>query len=116
MLDEAVKHIREAIMLGRTDIIKKLLEEVHLTLVKENPDDGDTRFAVFLNDVHPQIGTFLHEAVKQGKKDVVRALLQEGADPGAMDQAQETAVDLIHSDEMRQVFADVLLQATANDK
>ena len=28
MLDEATKHIREAIMLGRTDIIKKLLEEV----------------------------------------------------------------------------------------
>ena len=32
MLDEATKHIREAIMLGRTDIIKKLLEEVWCSL------------------------------------------------------------------------------------
>ena len=34
MLDEAVKHIREAIMLGRTDILKKLLEEVKGSLSK----------------------------------------------------------------------------------
>jgi hypothetical protein len=32
MLDEAAKHIREGILLGRTDIIKKLLEEVKLTI------------------------------------------------------------------------------------
>ena len=32
LLDEATKHIREAIMLGRTDIIKKLLEEVWCSL------------------------------------------------------------------------------------
>ena len=32
MLEEATKHIREAIMLGRTDIIKKLLEEVWCSL------------------------------------------------------------------------------------
>lgn len=31
MLDEAAKHIREAIMLGRTDILKKLLEEVKVS-------------------------------------------------------------------------------------
>jgi hydroxyethylthiazole kinase-like sugar kinase family protein len=36
MLNEAVKHIREAIMLGRTDIIKKLLEEVKMSLIKGN--------------------------------------------------------------------------------
>ena len=44
MLDEAVKHIREAIMLGRTDIIKKLLEEVHSTLVNGKNLNSETRF------------------------------------------------------------------------
>jgi hypothetical protein len=36
MLDEAAKHLREGIALGRTDIIKTLLEEVKSTL------EGDT--------------------------------------------------------------------------
>jgi hypothetical protein len=35
MLDEAAKHIREGILLGRTDIIKKLLEEVKQTIKAE---------------------------------------------------------------------------------
>jgi len=51
---------------------------------------------------------------QHGKKDVVRALLQEGADPGLLDEAQETAVDLINNPEMRQVFSDVLMQAAAS--
>ena len=34
MLEEATKHIREAIMLGRTDILKKLLEEVKGSMTK----------------------------------------------------------------------------------
>ena len=34
MLEEAAKHVREAIMLGRTDIVKKLLEEVKISLTK----------------------------------------------------------------------------------
>ena len=52
---------------------------------------------------------------QHGKKDVVRALLQEGADPGLLDEAQDTAVDLINNrPEMRQVFSDVLMQAAAS--
>ena len=34
MLEEAAKHVKEAIMLGRTDIVKKLLEEVKTSLTK----------------------------------------------------------------------------------
>ena len=52
---------------------------------------------------------FQHE-----KRDVVRALLTEGSDPGILDDAQDTAVDLIGSLEMRQVFADVLIQSAAS--
>ena len=35
MLNEAAKHLREGILLGRTDIIKKLLEEVRQTIKNE---------------------------------------------------------------------------------
>ena len=45
---------------------------------------------------------------------MVRALLSEGSDPGALDEEQDTALDLASSSEMRQVFADVLIQSAAN--
>lgn len=112
MLDEAIHHIREAIMLGRTDILKKLLEEVKSTIKKDHENEPEA-FSAFINENHGQLGTYLHEAVKHGKKDVVRALLQEGADPGAFDESNESSVDVIATDEMAQVFADVLFQATA---
>lgn len=38
----------------------------------------------------------------------------EGADPGVLDEGQDTAIDLIGSIEMRQVFADVLIQSAAS--
>ena len=53
---------------------------------------------------------------QHGKKDVVRALLHEGTDPGQLNDSQDTAVDLISSPELKQVFADVLMQATAHGK
>ena len=45
---------------------------------------------------------------------MVRALLLEGSDPGILNDTQDTAVDLISSPEMRQVFADVLMHAAAS--
>lgn len=56
----------------------------------------------------------LKSGLQHGKKDVVRALLHEGSDPGVLDESQDTAVDLIASPEMRQVFADVLMQSAAS--
>lgn len=53
---------------------------------------------------------------QHGKKDVVRALLHEGTDPGQLNESQDTAVDLISSPELKQVFADVLMQAAAHGK
>ena len=53
---------------------------------------------------------------QHGKKDVVRALLNEGADPGVLDSDQKTSIDVAHGKEMQQVFAGVLLQAIAVDK
>ena len=45
MLDEAAKHLREGILLGRTDIIKKLLEEVKQTIKSEK--SGPLKFCTF---------------------------------------------------------------------
>ncbi len=53
---------------------------------------------------------------QHGKKDVVRALLQEGADPCVFDTNQKTAIDNAQNKEMQQVFAGVLLQAIAVDR
>ena len=57
-----------------------------------------------------------YNTFQHGKKDVVRALLNEGSDPGLLDEVQDTAVDLINSPEMKQVFSDVLMQAAAHGK
>ena len=63
------------------------------------------------NKRHLEIFSFQH-----GKKDVVRALLQEGADPCVFDTNQKTAIDIAQNKEMQQVFAGVLLQAIAVDR
>ncbi len=47
---------------------------------------------------------------------MVRALLLEGADPSVVDASGRTAVDLATTEDLRQVFAAVLLQAIAEDK
>ena len=86
MLEEAAKHVREAIMLGRTDIVKKLLEEVKTSLTKgktmkmskfknfpwkwqvflfkDDAESGQDLYNQFLNGFHSSTGSFLHEAVK----------------------------------------------------
>lgn len=153
MLDEAAKHIREAIMLGRTDILKKLLEEVKVSfkgslvvfsanfhicyssclLQTSKTDVSNT--TIFSTNVTPTLALFstkpskwvvffvfisaaklndFYCIIKTEKRDVVRALLMEGSDPGVLDEGQDTAVDLIGSVEMRQVFADVLIQSAAS--
>ena len=107
--------------------------------IPDDPNEGIGQYHDFLNGYHSKIGSFLHEAVKvcntivldmfekkltsifsiifqHGKKDVVRALLNEGSDPGLLDEVQDTAVDLINSPEMKQVFSDVLMQAAAHGK
>lgn len=101
---EAVGPIMESISLGRTDIVKTLLEEV-----KKN-SLNDAEFKSFLNQVHDDDGTFLHHASKaswwgikgwvwtngfllknqDNQQDIILALLQLGADPSVKNAAQET--------------------------
>ena len=77
-MDEAGSHIHEAILHGRTDIVKILLAEVKTTLKSSSDDEN---FDTFLNKIWDNGATFLHQATLENQRDIVRALLQEGANP-----------------------------------
>ena len=57
LLDEATKHIREAIMLGRTDIIKKLLEEVWCSL----SDAKGRKYGLFFSQLWTYVVTLVFQ-------------------------------------------------------
>ena len=80
-MDEAASHIHEAILHGRTDIVKILLAEVKSTLKSSSDDEN---FDTFLNKVWDNGATFLHQATLENQRDIVRALLQEGANPSVI--------------------------------
>ena len=86
---EAVPPIMESIALGRTDIVKTLLDEVKRSNSQAGdwPENGtlqhhftsspytvctsfhsfsEVNFTIFLNFVHNEVGPFLHNAVKVG--------------------------------------------------
>ena len=77
-MDDAASHISEAILHGRTDIVKILLKEVQNTLKASAEDD---EFDKFLNKIWEEGSTFLYQATIENQRDILRALLQEGADP-----------------------------------
>ena len=80
-MDEASSHIYEAILHGRTDIVKILLAEVK-TALKSSSDNEN--FDSFLNKIWDNGTTFLHQATLENQRDIVRALLQEGANPSVI--------------------------------
>ena len=80
-MDEAASHIHEAILHGRTDIVKILLAEVKSTLKSSSDDEN---FDNFLNKIWDNGATFLHQATLENQRDIVRALLQEGANPSVI--------------------------------
>ena len=77
-MDDAASHISEAILHGRTDIVKILLKEVQNTL---NVTADEDEFDKFLNKIWEEGSTFLYQATIENQRDILRALLQEGADP-----------------------------------
>ena len=80
-MDQAASHIHEAILHGRTDIVKILLAEVKTTLKSSSDDEN---FDTFLNKIWDNGATFLHQATLENQRDIVRALLQEGANPSVI--------------------------------
>ena len=70
LLTEAVNPILESITLGRTDILKTLLEEVKASIKKQDPEaDLSAAFLAFVNEPRPPLKhTFLRLAVKVSGK------------------------------------------------
>ena len=134
-MEDAASHIYEAILHSRTDIVKILLNEVK-TILKSRCDDNEKvekEFDLFLSTKWDSACTFLHQAVLKGQRDIVRALLQEGADPslkcpsvdteaGLEENALQAAirldkvseVDSLHG--ISHVFEEMFFQATASSK
>ena len=134
-MDDAASHIQEAILHGRTDIVKMLIAEVQATLKSKytNNDNLENEFDAFLNSKYTNTSTFLHQAVLQRHRDLIRALLQEGADPSVIcmisnddntleENAFEAAIRLSDSlgsnslSGFSHVFGEMLFQATASSR
>ena len=134
-MEDAASHIYEAILHSRTDIVKILLNEVK-TILKSRCDDNkkiEKEFDLFLNTKWDSTCTFLHQAVLKSQRDIIRALLQEGADPsltclsvnteaGLEENALQAAVRLDKVSEVdplhgiSHAFEEMFFQATASSK
>ena len=133
-MEEAASHIHEAILHGRTDIVKELLSQVKATL-KVNYDEEKLKeeFDIFINKTWCNSTTFLHQATIEGRRDIIRALLQEGGDPSLKcrnddgdEAAEENALDAAQRlddisgatslNGLSHVFEEMMFQATASSK
>ncbi|CAL1681579.1 unnamed protein product [Lasius platythorax] len=102
------ENIRTAIEHGRTDIIRSLLDACE----NGNATEGITRDKI-LNQPILEEGTFLSYASKTNQADIVRTLLNCGADPAVQNANGHNAVDVASSDAIRRIYIEELLRATA---
>ncbi len=120
-LTAAVSPLLESISLGRTDIMRKLLEEVKGTIEKSSDlkDDEEraAAFSDFLNGAVNDRGNLLFNAALSASpqgKDAVRCLLRMGADASVTNGAGQTVIEAVaDTQEMKQVFVESLVQAVA---
>ncbi|GLH15836.1 Poly [ADP-ribose] polymerase tankyrase [Gryllus bimaculatus] len=77
--------------------------------------DNNTKERI-LNHPLSEEGTFLFLATKLNQGDVVRTLLSCGADPGVQNDRMMNAVDAATTPQMRQIYVEELLRATANSE
>ena len=134
-MEGAASHIEEAILHGRTDIANLLISKVKATLKSEYGDSNfEDAFDTFMNSKYTNSTTFLHQAVLLSHRDLIRTLLQEGADPSVIceissdsdsvitENALQTAMRLNAALEANSlsgfshVFGEMLFQATASSK
>ena len=132
-MEDAASHIHEAILHGRTDIVKLLLAEVKTTL-KSNHDEEKLKeeFDIFMNTTWCNSTTFLHLATMEGRRDIIRALLQEGGDPSVKcnihsdETSKENALDTAKRLDdtsasnsltgLSHAFEEMMFQATASSR
>ena len=102
--NEALDVLRQACTMGRTDIVKHAINELTSLLKEKGMKNPDLDLRALISSSSPinESGTPLHSASSAGHKDVIRALLNAGA------QADVTPVDGIFAGQMPyQVATDV---------
>ncbi|XP_048734927.2 uncharacterized protein LOC125650577 [Ostrea edulis] len=109
---EIVDQLKAAVTNGRTDILRSIISAVE----KDKDLYSPTLLRDILNEVCCEEGTLLHLSSKLGNVDMVRTLLSANADPGIHNDAGKTAYDLVDDENVRMVFSEELLQATAQSK
>ncbi|XP_015123310.1 uncharacterized protein LOC107045521 isoform X1 [Diachasma alloeum] len=107
-MQDICSDIRAAIDHGRTDIIRSLIGACD----NENLRERITREEI-LNQPFLEEGTFLSYASKTNQVDVVRTLLNCGANPAIKNAHGHNAVDVAASEVIRMIYVEELLRATA---
>ncbi|KAL0266782.1 UNVERIFIED_CONTAM: hypothetical protein PYX00_009235 [Menopon gallinae] len=106
MLNEVCDNIKAAIIHGRTDIIRSILNACDL-----EGSSGELTKERLLNTKLIPEGSFLLFATQLNQGDVVRSLLSSGADPNVC-----SAFDAVPNDGIKQIYIEELLRATANSE
>ncbi|XP_061172833.1 uncharacterized protein LOC133182124 [Saccostrea echinata] len=109
---EIIEKLKEAVTNARTDILRSIISAVE----KDKDLYSPTLLRDILNEVCCEEGTLLHLSSKLGNVDIIRTLLSANADPGIHNEAGKTAYDLVDDENVRMVFSEELLQATAQSK
>ncbi|XP_075233962.1 uncharacterized protein LOC142331764 [Lycorma delicatula] len=108
-MQEICENMISAIELGRTDIVKSMLDACN------NDGNGVVKSkSKLLNQPFHEDGTFLALATKLNQGDIVRALLSVGADPNITNNKGLNSLDLASNEHMQQIYLQELLRAVAN--
>ncbi|XP_021947306.1 uncharacterized protein LOC110845233 isoform X2 [Folsomia candida] len=110
-MEEAIAEIRKAVEVGRTDVLNSVLNSVE-GCTKYGNGGVSLKDKILRENVVAE-GTFLHLATKLGLKDIVRALLSNGADPTMENSNGDNPYEMINSEQIQQVYVEELLRATA---
>ncbi|XP_014225797.1 uncharacterized protein LOC106651683 [Trichogramma pretiosum] len=107
-MQDVCENLRRAIEHGRTDIVRSILDACD-----ENGNGSGITKQQILNGHIFEEGPPLLYASLHDQVDLVRTLLNCGADPAAVDNHGRNALDLAVNDKIRQIYIEELLRATA---
>ncbi|XP_064600438.1 uncharacterized protein LOC135466719 [Liolophura sinensis] len=105
--------LKNAIKSGRTDVVRSVLATLEATDADDRVADPSASLDSVLNGLCCEEGTPLHLATKLDQPDTVRTLLSAGADAGVQNSSGQTPFELVNSEQVKDVFNQELLQATA---
>ncbi|EFX70985.1 hypothetical protein DAPPUDRAFT_228128 [Daphnia pulex] len=104
--DEASNSVKTSIEAHRTDVLKAVIDTI-------KKDWDEKEFLKFLN-CSREDGTFLHLVTKNNQSDMVRLLLNYGADPTVVNTKGEKPLSAIADKHTRSAYKDALFASIAS--